>query len=191
MAQRFQYVVRALTKLDFEAPLEAMAQFLDEETMQSLAMASFLLHTLRPEPQPSADQLDEIAESLSQLRAEVVGGGADPKLKAYLLEHLHEMLRAVDLVRVGGPGVLEAASERAVGGLVARPELRAQANHPFAKRFFLILSHVLVVLQVLQAGTELVSWAAPSLPPGDEKPTIVVVPPGGQDPSPGTAPAPP
>jgi hypothetical protein len=156
------------------------SQFLNnitDATLDGLEHCSSLLHIQCPERVPDTATLDGIRQSLSELVEEVIRAkDLDQELQSFLFDHLSEMLRAMQDFRFRGVKPLEQATQRAVGNCVVRHDIAENATkHSLGKRFFELLSRLLVVLSVAHTGYQLAVPFLPELPPGEEKPPIVVI----------------
>lgn len=84
-------------------------------------LSSFLSFTASEGHLPNPEQLQSLRERiLETIDAATVAADIPPELRRELLDRLHEILWAIDHLRVGGPGSATAAAERLVGAVAIR-----------------------------------------------------------------------
>lgn len=94
--------------------------------IQSLAHCSRELRRCqRTDGELSTEDLEQIAEAITNLVTEVGRAQLDGALRVFLLDHLFAMLRAAHLVRVTGTGPLEGATDALLGQLRRHPDTTA------------------------------------------------------------------
>lgn len=176
LLKRLPDVERAFSNIHLGGQLADFIRPISEATLDNLEVCSSMLHSFRPEVVPGQDELQKLSDSLAELTVEVAESELDPDLRGFLLEHSHQMLRAVEEFRIAGSEPMKRAAQRAVGELVLRPELRKKAESSSAgKRFSDLLTKMLLLLTVVHTGFELAQPFVPALAPGEDKPPIVIV----------------
>jgi hypothetical protein len=176
LLKRLPEVEEALTRLQLGAPLGQFLAPITEATLDNLEVCSAMLHQFRPEVIPSQDDLSDLSESIKELLDEVIAAVVDSDLKSYLAEHLHDMLSAISDYRINGSVGVRHAVERAVGELALRREIQeGLESDEHGKRFWRILTNVLLVLNLLDTGVKLGTTFIPALDAGDKPATVIVV----------------
>lgn len=86
-------------------------------------LSSFLCFTASEGHLPNPEQLQSLRERLLETIDEAtVAEDIPPELRRELLDRLHEILWAIDHLRVGGPSAASAAAERLVGAVAIRED---------------------------------------------------------------------
>ncbi len=100
-------------------PLDGVLRQYDASVLLSLRHASFALRLSGHEL--DVEQIPALYVALSELEDLIVNTeGLDPDLTDFLLRHVHDMKRAVQLLRVRGPEGLQASLASTVGEAVLR-----------------------------------------------------------------------
>lgn len=120
---------------------------------------------------PDQDRVAELRADVSSLLADLVEDQSlPPELKVAINARLHDVLWAMDHVRVGGPGAVQQATERLLGQIIIHSESTPEARKSgFLKK---VLKAIGVVWVAYKAGPEahaaLQGWqdVLKELPPG-------------------------
>ena len=93
------------------------AGLVDKAALVALGTVSTVLSLTRSEGDtPTDDALVQIRQYIEEAIQEATNANdLAPELRAALVNRLHDILWALDRVRIGGPGAIEAAMERLVG----------------------------------------------------------------------------
>lgn len=161
-------IEEALLALNIGLAVQQWSQRLAPDAMHELTICSDMLHQYVPEKTGSDEQLAQIRADLDATLEDVRSSTDLPAdLRTFLLDHLHEMTRALDLYKVVGLDALRQSFERAIGGIVTRPDLITDENksRPVWGKFGKLLAGLGLVFATANQGTELVqNWFPDALP---------------------------
>jgi hypothetical protein len=148
-------------------------------TMQTeLRLCSFQLHRSSRQVVPSDDEVSSIAESVDSLLDDVRASDLPFRLRTFLEDHLIDMQRTLELVRLEGVTGLEQALDRGVGGYIrlASSETIADDAQPFMQRFRDCLQVIGLAVQAVGLVAQLTAASSQplQLPPAPA-PTVIVV----------------
>lgn len=116
--------------------------------VRGLVPCSRRLHRENPEPELSSEELQQFADSITALMADVQAASLSAAVKLLLLHHLHAMLQAVQLAAITGIVEVEERLDAFSGALSRQPEALAETtNASFFERLKTFVDSVNVVLR--------------------------------------------
>lgn len=163
------------------------SSLLDDKTIYSLDLCATKLSAAAPERVLEADELKTFHDRIRELLREVIDSSLEADIKAFIVDQLHEIDRALQLYRVRGIRVVTKALEAVAGQALANGHLANRAASTPAGRSAWEVIRDLTAVSTLTENlapfvVSVAVWlAGGQMPmvqlsgPGEPSPTVIIV----------------
>jgi hypothetical protein len=140
----------------------------DQGSLATLAgLSAYLSATQSEGVVPDDDSVAELRAHVQEAIDALAAAADIPSdIRRLILDRLHDVLWALDSIRIGGPGAVVAAAERLVVSLVLSEEARQSPAGEKAKAAVFKVWQAFVTLPAIRNSIEVLTQAAAALPPG-------------------------
>jgi len=147
--RKFATIEEAIRRLSLTARVRDVVHPLNDAAMHELEGLGLLFHDSDPEPTPTAEDMEAVrVQTLALIDAILADEAMPAELRAFLLEHLYDMMRAIDLYPITGALPMRDVIDRSVVQFNSKPEVREQAS---GERFRDFTNLAFFVLQLTSA----------------------------------------
>jgi hypothetical protein len=142
---------------NLDVPWRSYQPHLKAEVLQGIAFCDDLLRRNHAcETSIPEDELRSIREEARRLLLEVTEARMPPDLRAYVIQHLEAVIRAIDDYPLLGADPLRQVLSEALGAVVITEEVRDRgADEDLVKKTWGLLARIATVLNIGQAATQL------------------------------------
>jgi hypothetical protein len=167
LTKRLNEIEIALGHMYLNNNVEDFRNRISDAAMDNLDTCASFLRQFRRQPTLSEEQRETIKDEVSNLVADVLDAtDLDPVLRGLLLDHLYEMLWAIDSYTVSGVAPIMSAAERIVGAVFV--DYAGDQRLPktsFGKRFANVASAVLLTLNLISTPLAIIAAVDPDVLP--------------------------
>jgi hypothetical protein len=151
----------AFKKINFESPFASFYDRLSDSLLVTIKFCAHELSKRRPEKIVDEAQLGELKQQVYDLYTEVLKTDLPTDIRRYLLDHLYEIIDAIDCYMVTGACPIQRAVDGVIGSFVTDGNtVRQTLDKEVGKKFWSTMNKAAILLSISKTALELGEGAA-------------------------------